>query len=169
MRNIKRISAFIIAVALICSLVLPAMAEETSAVPKADKTMLGVLVSLGIADASDEGFVSREDFAVAVAKLVGVGDIGYKGTLPFEDMPVESPAYGAVGNLHTLGILSTASAFEPQRLTAENEAVKMVVSALGYDDYANAKGGYPVGYMAVASDIDIETNFDGDGKLSRKE
>lgn len=169
MRNIKRISAFIIAVALICSSVLPAMAEETSAVPKADKTMLGVLVSLGIVDASDEGFVSREEFAVAVAKLVGVGDIGYKGTLPFEDMPVESPAYGAVGNLHTLGILSTASAFEPQRLTAENEAVKMVVSALGYDDYANAKGGYPVGYMTVASDIDIETNFDGDGKLSRKE
>ena len=41
--------------------------------------------------------------------------------------------------------------FGPEDPVTYEQAVKMIVSALGYDLVANNKGGYPTGYLAVAS------------------
>ena len=45
-------------------------------------------------------------------------------------------------------------------------AVKILVSALGYRNYAEANGGFPVGYMRVANRLDLYDNINTDEKLN---
>ena len=45
--------------------------------------------------------------------------------------------------------------FGPDDTVTYNQAVKMVVSALGFDPMANSKGGWPTGYLVVANTYNI--------------
>lgn len=45
--------------------------------------------------------------------------------------------------------------FHPYDTISVNEAVKMLVSVLGYGDYAYYKGGYPIGYITAASELNL--------------
>ena len=48
--------------------------------------------------------------------------------------------------------------FAPKSVVLPEQVAKVLVSILGYDAWAQAKGGYPYGYMSVASDLGL---FDG--------
>lgn len=45
--------------------------------------------------------------------------------------------------------------FAPDEPVYINQALKVVVSMLGYKEMAEYKGGYPTGYLAIARDVDI--------------
>ena len=72
----------------------------------------------------------------------------------FTDVTPDSWFAYTVNQLTERGIISEAEDkhFNPERNVSLNEAVKMLVCLMGFNEYAQIHGGYPDGYMKVASE-----------------
>lgn len=72
----------------------------------------------------------------------------------------------------SLGIVNgtTQTTFDPNANITNEQAVKMIVCALGYSEEANSAGGYPNGHIKIASDLGIIslTNFNSKAITTRK-
>lgn len=75
----------------------------------------------------------------------------------FDDVSVTHWASGYIGSARDLGIIrgKTDVTFSPEDSVTNEEAVKMLVTALGYSQKAELVGGYPFGYMTVAEEIGL--------------
>lgn len=128
------------------------------ALTKADVAKeIGLLKSIGIVDdipESTEGNepVSRADFVWYASKILNVSDTEQK-TRYFLDMPMDHWALNGVNIMAERNIISIPDdkLFRPNDKITENEAVKILISILGYGDYAQITGGYPGGYSEIAS------------------
>lgn len=128
-----------------------------------------VLMDLRILDGAAEETVTRADFVHSVIGLLNFDAADYREPLPFSDIELGTISYGEIGILYQMGVLSANSAFFPAEPIAEDEAVKILVSALGYDREAQERGGYPVGYKDVAVGLRLAKSLNNDGKLSYAE
>lgn len=110
-------------------------------------------------DADGGGAVSRGEFVSMLMKAVG-GEV-HGGENIFSDVPEESEYAPAVSAAAAMGIIagSGGGRFNPEEPTSSAAAIKMTVSALGYEREAYARGGYPAGYFAVASDIALDAGI----------
>lgn len=135
-----------------------------------EESALSLLGQLSVTDIKTARPIYRGEFLRICSRLVGMENVqGYSGNFPFADVTPDMDFYSVLGYFTSLGIISNAENFYPQREISETEAVKILVSVLGYDDHARAFGGYPTGYMACANNINLFTKFNGDGKLSTGE
>ncbi len=82
---------------------------------------------------------------------------------PFSDVEKSHWAYDDIEYLRGQGIVSGNSdgTFAPESNVLYEEAVKFVVSALGYDFMAVSYGGYPEGYIKTATQLKILKNVSG--------
>ena len=114
--------------------------------------------------------VTRAEFA-KMATAVLNADISLPDDMEnvFKDVDNSHWAYDAILSMWNLGILSgdEDGFFRPDDTITINEAVKILVSGLGYDEIANEKGGYPQGYMHMGKRIGITDGADGDGAINR--
>jgi|GEM_PF-2748472 len=97
--------------------------------------------------------VSRANFASIIVRMLGMDDVDLTSETPiFADVDAEHPSYSAVTLLGKLGIVKGGgeARFYPDEPVTYAQAVKMLVSALGYEDYAKVKGGFPAGYIITA-------------------
>ena len=112
---------------------------------------MNVLNSLGIVIFT-EGMlnqsVTNEEFAGASGLIGGVVSDYYQD--------------GALDLLINLGYLPSSCAY-PNRTINYSQAVKGMVSVLGYDKAAEKLGGYPKGYLMEASQLKITKNLRGIG------
>jgi len=103
-------------------------------------------------DAMAENIVTREDFALYLANLLGV-DTNLEATQRyFSDVAMTAYGAKAIESLTELGIISRPAddKFRPDDNIALEEAVKMLCQAMGYGEYSNVRGGYPMGYLKTA-------------------
>ena len=104
--------------------------------------------------------ISRAEFAAVAVRVSGLetAAMAAKG-LPtgFNDVPAWHWASGYVGTAAKLGIVNGIGngMFAPEAPVKYEEAITMIVRALGYEPAAAAKGGYPFGYLIVANEIDL--------------
>lgn len=161
--HMRKILSLIAAFAIIANIFAGLTAfAYTPAMP--DEDIFGLLKQLNIinteVDAADAN-VTRENFAVYVANMLNIGE---NATDKRYYADVENTAYSskAINTLAERGILSAAadSYFNPGLEITKDEAVKMLVCAVGGKAYAEAKGGYPFGYNSVARELGI--NISGD-------
>lgn len=131
-----------------------------------DEDVSGLLKSLNIIDFSidlPDSTVTRENFAVYVANMLNIGESA-TGKRYFAD--VENTAYSskAINTLAEMGIISAVADkyFNPGAKITMAEALKMLVCAVGAKGYAEAKGGYPYGYDAVARELKIYSGSDAE-------
>lgn len=106
---------------------------------------------------SDNLIVTREIFAKAIAHMVfPKSDFQQKDTV-FSDVTKDNKYSGEISALAEYGILSGVGdgLFAPDSEIHIEQIAKVLVSILGYDAWAKAEGGYPYGYMSVASDIGL--------------
>ena len=106
-----------------------------------------------------ESAVSRADFAVYAARVLGIDDtVSDTETRYYIDMATYDYAAYSVNTLVERGILSVGEdkLFRPSDAVTYEEAVKMVICMLGYKPAAEARGGYPAGYLRVASQLDLD-------------
>ncbi|MBQ7976849.1 MAG: hypothetical protein IJ300_14280, partial [Clostridia bacterium] len=84
--------------------------------------------------------IKRSEFSEMLTAMLGVGGGG-----------------NAMEELYNLGIVHGYGngKLEENNTITTYEAVKMVVNALGYETLAELEGGYPLGYVKVAYDVDI--------------
>lgn len=102
--------------------------------------------------ANYDAYVSRAEFSLYAARIINVSEYGAADRRLFIDIPMDHWAVFAINGLVDRGVLSSdpEGKFRPDDAITTEEAVKVIMCALGYKPYAEAYGGFPSGYMKVA-------------------
>lgn len=165
MKSIKRLLVAILCLSLAFSCVL-VQAEDVSeeTVTVYGEHTLGLINALEIADYSKEELaetITRGEFYALLARATGYPETKDNETL-FTDLKPGDDFEGYVKTLYKIGLITPTmdgriKATEPISAT---EAVSLLVKGLGYSPKAEAMGGYPAGYLSIATTIDITDGAD---------
>ncbi len=109
--------------------------------------------------------VSRAEFVDYIIKALNITDTKYDDI--FSDVSSGTPYSSSICTAAKLGYISGngGSTFNPDGEIDLNAATKIMVNALGYDQVANAYGGFPIGHITVAKDIKLLSSVGSDLKL----
>lgn len=101
--------------------------------------------------------VTRAEFAVYLSNMIGFEESNPSNVRYFNDVPMNGWAQPAINHLVELGVITgdENGLFRPDDVIGDQEAMKMIVTLLGYAPYAQAHGGYPFGYISTAAQLDI--------------
>jgi hypothetical protein len=161
----KKIISFLIIFSVINSLFLASVfaIETPTAENESDTNAINIVTSLGIMSTDKEGqfnpnsSVTRAEFVSYIVKMLNINS-SLNNTPPFlKDVDASQPYSKDIYSLHTLGIISTPldRNFYPENIIKYEEALKMLLIALGYKQIADQKGGYPTGYYNVANSLKL--------------
>lgn len=136
---------------------------------------VSVLSALEIVNGFDEEqympeeFLTRAEMTAILIRALRMEDCEEERT-PFTDVSEEHWAYYPITAANSLGLVSGMGGgiFMPDAEVTASQAIKMVVSLLGYDVKAEAAGGYPAGYIMEAAGLDLLSGIEsGDVPISR--
>lgn len=124
------------------------------------------LSNIGIFSGDDKGNfnpnspVTRAEIATIICRMLGETEDLPSSTV-FTDVPIGHWANVYVGKAVELGIVSGYGdgRFGPSDNVTYEQALTMIVRAMGYSDYAVEKGGYPDGFMSIATDLGYTTDL----------
>ncbi len=171
MKNLKKLISVIIAVIMLVSSFATVAAadyadvESTNSYYKAIKVLSG----LGIAKGDEAGNfnptndVKRSEMVAFVCRMMGEENIATaSSTNAFTDVAANHWAAGYIAWGVNNGIVNGMGdgTFAPDASVTYQDAVVMIMRALGYDRIAQRaeNGGYPTGYLKVASQNNVLTN-----------
>lgn len=142
-------------------------------------SVTNVLSGLGIIEGYTDGTfrpdsdVTRAEFATIMVKAMGYAGWGAElAATPFSDVDQSKWYSGYVNVAERFGLIHGFGdgTFRPEDKITYHEAIKMVVSALGYGELARVRGGYPSGYVIVASEIQLLKripSYNGEDNITR--
>lgn len=118
------------------------------------------LTAIGIYSSKEiSSSITRADFAEVAAKLIGGTEDSFvtPDRRLFIDVDENTNNVGAIGYLFNQGIIAGYgnAAFEPDKNLTCQEAVKIIVSLMGYEQTAEVNGGYYTGYLAAARSMGL--------------
>lgn len=118
---------------------------------------LGVLSGFDDKSYRPDEPVSGADFAAAAVKLTGKAEAAaaYTGYTYFEDVDEKEWYTPYINYLTESYIVSQEEKFYPDENITYMQAVKIVVKILGYGPLAEVKGGFPNGYLSIASELNL--------------
>lgn len=109
----------------------------------------------------DNSAIKRREAAIALCTMLGedVSGSSESAELKFFDVPAYSDYINAVNYVTGLGIMSgdANGMFRPDEEMKIGHVLKCMIVALGYGWKAEAYGGYPNGYLRVASELKFIT------------
>ncbi len=159
MKNLKKVLALVVALTMVLGTVAFAFTDVD--VENDAYTAVQTLSSLEILNGYEDGTfgpekdITRAEFAAVVCRALGLESSvnGAKGTTMFTDVPADHWATGYINLAAGQGIINGMGdgTFEPESNVTYEQAVKMLVVALGFEPLAAQKGGYPTGYLVVAN------------------
>ena len=139
---------------------------------------VNTLTALGVVNGDDNGkfnpdnTVTRAEFTKMVVEAIGEGSAAASSSYTkFAD----AKSHWAAGYIETgvaKGFINgyDENSFGPDDQVTYAQAVKMLVAAIGYTTYAENNGGWPSGYLAYGSSLDIidgVTGVSNDTALTR--
>lgn len=115
--------------------------------------------------------VSRIEFATYIAAMLGYNIYEVPSKNYFKDIPDDHWGLQAVNIMAELGLMSGngTQMFYPDEPVSLAQATKILLTITGYTQNAISKGGYPQGYIAVASSQHIIPAVINQDKLTLKE
>ena len=168
----KIISLSAVLILLLQVFVCPADAKTYDS--ESAKNLLVGLGIMGKYDFEDDEEISRADFAGLAVRTMNKleeasGVVGDK----FGDVSMEDDHAAEIYYLDSLDVMigDDSGNFNPYEPLLMKDAVKAVVTMLNYGAQAKSSGGYPLGYMNVASEIGLTKgmNKNRDAVLTAKE
>lgn len=107
--------------------------------------------------------ITRGEMARIITQLYGYEEsevfniTGKQRSCAFIDVSSKNPYFSSVNFVSGCGIMNGYGndLFLPDKDITYNEAVKTIISVLGYEPLALQKGGYPQGYLNVANELGI--------------
>lgn len=164
MKNLKKVLALVVALTMVLGTVSFAAftdVAEDSNVYTAVQTLSSLSILNGYEDGSfgPEKDITRAEFCAVVCRALGLGDPA-KGATSFTDVAADHWASGYINLAAGQGIVNGYGngLFGPEDNVTYEQAVKMLVVALGFEPMAAQKGGYPTGYLVVANTYGMTEN-----------
>lgn len=177
MKNLKKVLALVLAFSMMLSVVAFASYNDVDA----DADYAGaveLLSALDIIKGDDLGnfnpdnTITRAEFAAIVCRAKGLENAaeGAKGATSFKDVAADHWASGYINLATQNGIINGYGDgnFGPEDKVTYEQAVKMLVCALGFEPMAANKGGYPTGYLVVANQYKITAGVKSSVEAPRK-
>lgn len=107
----------------------------------------------------DSTDMTRAEFASITAKIINAQEADKN--VYFLDVQRDNIYVSQINALKELGFVSgDALYFRPDDAITYAEAAKILLTVSGYDVYANAEGGFPMGYMRVAGRLSLSTKLE---------
>lgn len=177
MRNLKKVLALVLAFSMMFSVV--AFANYADVDANADYAgAVELLSALDIIKGDDLGnfnpdnTITRAEYAAVVCRALGLENAanGAKGATQFVDVAADHWASGYINLATQNGIINGYGDgnFGPEDKVTYEQAVKMLVCALGFEPMAATKGGYPTGYLVVANQYKITAGVTATAEAPRK-
>ncbi len=158
-------------VALTALLVLNVFSFGTYA--KITDKMTADLNAYGILkDERFEDKITRAEFSAMIVRLLKIDTSSYPiEKSPFVDVNEDDWFYNEINIMKSIKIIDgyNSTEFRPFEDVTYEQAVKIVVCALGYKDIAESKGGYPDGYISVASSLNLLNGVGSDSGVMLRE
>ena len=112
-----------------------------------------------------EGELSRAEFAAIVVRILGENNFEAGKEQIFTDVNKKHWAFETVAKAKQTGYFAGLGdgTFAPDEKITYAQAVKVMVSMLGYQQYAEAMGGFPAGYMQIAAQKNLLKGVAGRG------
>lgn len=118
------------------------------------------LLDLGVMEGDDQGnfnpnkFVTRAEMAAIICRMLGEDFSEAKGGTTFTDVAESHWANAYITKVAELGIVEGDGngIFGPSDVVTYEQAVTMLIRAIGCSDDANNAGGYPNGFIYVANE-----------------
>lgn len=137
------------------------------------------LVSLGIVKGDENGDyhldrpVSRAEFAAMMVRTLHYPSetMPQSGFDVFDDVKPEDWFYQDVQTVYYNGIMrgKAENIFDPTAQVTYNEAVKTMVTMLGFASVAEEKGGYPTGYLMEGARLGLSANVSSSAELTMQD
>jgi len=170
MKNLRKVLALVLACAMMFGTIAVVSAKTFPDV-KVDATYaesVSLLSALKIIDGDTTGnfnpdkTITRAEFAKVLAVALGATSVSPVDT-KFTDVTKAHWASGYIAFANQLGIINgyDAATFGPEDPVTYEQAIKMIVVAIGHGQVAISNGGYPTGYLMVAADQQITKNATG--------
>ena len=126
--------------------------------------MSAVGVNTGYGGSEDEMalIVSRADFAELLSVVFAL-DTGLASGKVFGDVPISHRSFESISSVCAVGMMNGFgdNNFYPDYNVSYEQVLKTLVVGLGYQVYAENKGGYPFGYLSVATQIGLAKGVNG--------
>lgn len=172
----KKLSLLVAIVTMITSLMTPfhlnsgaasfSDVDENSPYKEAIVTLNKLKVINGYEDGTfgPDKSITRAEFTKLIVYMLGYGDLSDKITR-FEDLSSDHWANSNICVAYNLGIVNGFSdtEFGPDSPVTYEQALKMVVCTLGYQNDAEANGGYPEGYRTQANKLKLNKGINSMG------
>jgi len=168
MKNLKKLMSVILTVAMLLSLVATSVGAATFADVEEDNVAfeaIEVLAALEILEGKEEGNfdpeanIKRSEFAAVVCRAMNqeAAAAGSASVAKFTDVASNHWAAGYINWAAGLGIVNGMGdgTFAPDANVTYEQAVAMIVRALGFEPLAIKRGGFPTGYMVLAANYKI--------------
>ncbi|MGM9936053.1 MAG: S-layer homology domain-containing protein, partial [Candidatus Ornithomonoglobus sp.] len=176
----KKLCALILAIGMLMSTFTAISALAYTDVESTKQaTAVDLVTGLNIMSAdSDEEFgsstiVKRGEFALYAARLMNYNIVPSKTATKgyFDDVDVSTEEGAAVQMLAEMGVISIADEFNPNEGITYVAAIKILLCCAGYETAANQNGGYPNGYIKLATENDLTKNLSksNDSALTKTE
>lgn len=130
-----------------------------------------ILQALGIMIGDDDGkfrpddTIKRSEVAKIGVLAMGLGDAAEsaKGETIYNDVSLNHWANGYINVATAQGLIIgyEDGSFRPDQEITYAEAMTILVRAMGYEVYAQSKGGYPQGYIVAGSNNGLTKNVQG--------
>ncbi len=168
----KKILTIILTICLALGTFMPCAAafKDTEGTPYEEAAAL--LYDLGIVEGRGSNYepeaeLTRAEMITYLVRILGLD--GGAAEVIFSDVPEDHWACGNVATAYKMGIANGMGdgSFAPDAPVTFAQSVKLLVGALGYGVQAEAAGGYPSGYLAMANRIDLLKGVPQDGTMNR--
>lgn len=124
-----------------------------------------MLTAFGVTDGTFHNIddvVSRGEFAHYIVKLMRWDQITPTNDYNFMDISADTPYINSITTAISMGFMhgNGDGTFRPSEPILQGQALRVMIDLLGYGRAANQEGGYPVGYLATASRLQLLENIE---------
>ena len=171
MKNLKKIAALVIVLAMALSTVSFAAFTDVAADASYNEAVT-VMSALDLLKGYEDGSfgpdktITRAEFAAVVVRMLGMEDAaaGAATATNFTDVPAShwAAGYVKIANQKEIILGYGDGTFGPDDEVTYEQAIKMLVCALGYAPmFAEVKDAYPTSYMAQANTLGMTVGANG--------
>jgi hypothetical protein len=171
MRGFKKLIASVLTTAIVASSSAAFAAVPDDVIGTRFEEPMQILSALGIMQGDESGKFRPDDTIIRseVTKMVvysmGLEDVAQASNhdTKFPDVAGDHWAKGYINVAASQGLIigDESGNFHPNEKITYAEAMTMLVRALGYEQAAQSKGGYPQGYIVVGSNNGLGKNVTG--------